>query len=391
MYNSRILIVDDTPENIDVLGNILKDYKKSVALNGKKAIKIANEKSPDLILLDIMMPGMDGFEVCKILKVNPKTKDIPIIFITAKNQVEDETKGLELGAVDFISKPISPPSVLARVKTHLELSRSRNELTTKNSKLQELNNHILESLSYAKLIQKSVLPWESQIDKLFKDYFILFKPQDIVSGDYYWMQQNDKYSWLAVCDCTGHGVPGAMLSMIGSKIMDDCILSEQIYDCDLILEKFDKKFSDSLNKSENANYLRDTIDVCLIRVDKKSKLIQFSGAKRPLLFIKDSELHEVKGSRKAIGDYFKNTNSFESHELDVSEVSYLYLTSDGFPDQNDQFGKKLGSKKFKELLLSHHNKKSLEQKNTLLGELHNFQKQESQRDDITIIGWNPNE
>lgn len=132
----KILIVDDTPQNIDVLGEILKEYKKFVALNGEKALKIAEAKLPDIILLDIMMPGMDGFEVCERLKSDPKTKDIPVIFITAKNQIEDETKGLELGAVDFISKPISPPIVLARVKNQLELKNSKNVLESKNNELE---------------------------------------------------------------------------------------------------------------------------------------------------------------------------------------------------------------------------------------------------------------
>ncbi len=134
--NERILIVDDTKENIDVLGEILSGYQKSVALNGIRALKIAKSKKPDLILLDIMMPEMDGFEVCRRLKEDPETKDIPVIFITAKNQVEDEVKGLKLGAVDFIAKPISPPIVESRVKTHLELKRTRCNLQDKNQELQ---------------------------------------------------------------------------------------------------------------------------------------------------------------------------------------------------------------------------------------------------------------
>lgn len=133
--NNRILIVDDTKENIDVLAGILSNYKRSVALNGIKAIQIAKDKRPDLILLDIMMPEMDGFEVCQKLKAYPDTKDIPIIFITAKNEIEDEVKGLKLGAVDFIAKPISPPIVKARVRTHLELKASREEVIQKNSEL----------------------------------------------------------------------------------------------------------------------------------------------------------------------------------------------------------------------------------------------------------------
>jgi len=135
MSNSEIknsvLVVDDNPENIDLLGSILhQDHKIKVALNGNKALKIAgSEDPPDIILLDIMMPDMDGYEVCRRLKADPKTRDIPIIFVTAKSDTSDETKGLEIGAVDYITKPFSPPIVQARVKTHLTLKMMRQRVT----------------------------------------------------------------------------------------------------------------------------------------------------------------------------------------------------------------------------------------------------------------------
>ena len=117
-----ILVVDDAPENIDVLTAILSPaYKVKAAINGEKALRIAESSLPDLILLDVMMPEIDGFEVCKRLKENPKTSPIPVIFVTAMIESEDERYGLSLGAVDYITKPISPPVVLMRVKTHLEL------------------------------------------------------------------------------------------------------------------------------------------------------------------------------------------------------------------------------------------------------------------------------
>jgi len=135
---NRILIVDDIPENIDVLGGILSDYKRIFALNGKSALKKAmSDKPPDLILLDIMMPEMDGYEVCKRLKSEQKTRDIPVIFISAKGEIEDETKGFEAGAVDYITKPVIPSIVMARVKTHLELKNAREQLKIKNNELIE--------------------------------------------------------------------------------------------------------------------------------------------------------------------------------------------------------------------------------------------------------------
>jgi len=142
-----ILVVDDTPENIDVLCGVLRtEFKVKAALNGEKALKIAmSEQKPDMILLDIMMPEMDGYEVCRRLKKNPATSKIPIIFITAKNQAEDEKKGLELGAVDYITKPISPSIVLARVHTQLALYDQNRVLETKvRQRTEELNKTRLE-------------------------------------------------------------------------------------------------------------------------------------------------------------------------------------------------------------------------------------------------------
>ena len=135
----KVLIVDDTPENIDVLGEILKPYYKcSVALDGEKALAIARSDSPpDLVFLDVMMPGMDGYEVCRRLKDGADTREIPVIFVTAKSEEQDETRGFELGAVDYITKPVSPPLVLARAKAHLDLAIATRALQHQNVILEE--------------------------------------------------------------------------------------------------------------------------------------------------------------------------------------------------------------------------------------------------------------
>ena len=136
---ATILVVDDTPDNLAVLSSLLKDdYRVKVASSGEKALKIATaDNPPDLILLDIMMPGLDGYEVCQRLKAGPQTQHIPVIFLTAKTELDSEKKGLDLGAVDYITKPISPPIVLARVKTHLKLKATADFLRDKNDFLEQ--------------------------------------------------------------------------------------------------------------------------------------------------------------------------------------------------------------------------------------------------------------
>jgi putative two-component system response regulator len=133
-----ILVVDDTPDNLTLMSGLLKDaYKVKVANGGEKALKIAqSDAPPDLILLDVMMPEIDGYEVCQQLKNDAKTREIPVIFLTAKTEVTDETKGLELGAVDYITKPISPPIVMARVKTHLAMKKMQDCLRNQNTFLE---------------------------------------------------------------------------------------------------------------------------------------------------------------------------------------------------------------------------------------------------------------
>ena len=150
-----ILVVDDTPGNIDVLSNILKeDYRIKAALNGEKALKIASaEPRPDMILLDVMMPDMDGYEVCRRLKANPLTAGIPVIFITAMNTDEDEARGLQLGAVDYITKPINPAITQARIRTHLALHDQNRELEQKvrerTAELEKTRLEIIQRLGRA--------------------------------------------------------------------------------------------------------------------------------------------------------------------------------------------------------------------------------------------------
>jgi len=187
-----VLIVDDTPENIDILSDVLTPhYQIKVATNGEKALRIMSaEHKPDLILLDIMMPGISGYEVCQRLKRNSDTKSIPIIFVTAMSELEDEKKGLELGAVDYITKPISPAIVLARVRTHLALYDQTRELermvALRTAELQttrlqiirrlgraaefkdnETGNHVIRMSHYARLTAQAMGMSEQRADLLF--------------------------------------------------------------------------------------------------------------------------------------------------------------------------------------------------------------------------------
>ncbi len=385
IYNYKILIVDDAPENIDILGGILKDFKKSAAINGELALKIACGKNrPDLILLDIMMPGMDGFEVCRRLKANPETKNIPIIFITGKTSVEDETQGLELGAMDFIPKPISPPVVLARVKNQLELLRARASLEKQNQQLSERNKYITDSINYAKRIQTAILPDRSHISQIFPKSFLIYNPKDIVSGDFYWVGEWGNNKIIAAVDCTGHGVPGAFMSLIGNTLLNEIIVTKQIFDPGEILQELDKGIITELNKESNSETL-DGMDLglCVVNTDKNQLL--YAGANRPLFYFSHGEFYEVKGSRKSIGDNRKEL-AYVTTPLNMNEISSFYIFTDGFIDQNNYDNDKYGTKRFRELLQSINASDVQDQQLRIQEEFKKHRGEEQQRDDITVIG-----
>lgn len=179
MEKPRILIVDDSPDDIALISELLKDlYKINIAGNGEQALKIARSgKPPDLILLDIMMPVMDGYETCLRLKENPETLNVPVIFLTSKTELEDEMKGFELGAVDYIAKPISPPIVLARVQTHLQLKRIRDYLKDKNAFLEDEVNRRIQMITQAKR------DWERTFDAVPDLIMLLDKDHRILRAN----------------------------------------------------------------------------------------------------------------------------------------------------------------------------------------------------------------
>ncbi|MEO5347339.1 MAG: SpoIIE family protein phosphatase [Magnetococcus sp. YQC-9] len=205
----RILIVDDIPENLQILIEILGDtYALIPTRSGEKALLLANRTpAPDLILLDVMMPGMDGFEVCRRLKESPATAEIPVIFITAMNDAQSEAFALGVGGVDFITKPIQPVVVQARVKTHLALSHTHRELAERNAQL-HWERKLIEDIL---LTMRAPLAREPRVRTLLT-------PVERTAGDLFLMgRRPDGHLHALVGDCTGHGLPAAI---VGPMVMD---------------------------------------------------------------------------------------------------------------------------------------------------------------------------
>jgi serine phosphatase RsbU (regulator of sigma subunit) len=318
------------------------------------------------------------------LKENPATKDIPVIFITGKSEVEDETRGLSLGAVDFIPKPISRPVVLARVKNHLELSLSRKKLAEQKNQLEIHNKFMLDSIDYAKRIQTAILPNQDRLVKLFENSFLIFRPKDIVSGDFFWFGQLGSKKIIAAVDCTGHGVPGAFMSMIGNTLLNDIVNVKKFDNPARILNALDDGIIHELNKEVNESTF-DGMDVAICVFDEENKNIQFSSAFRPLFYTVNGQLFELKGDRKSIGDNRKKME-YTLQTIEWIPGSYFYMLSDGFIDQNNSDNEKFGTRRFRDLLIDMQGLSPVEQQNRLLSEFLKHKGNETQRDDVTVVG-----
>ncbi len=270
-----------------------------------------------------------------------------------------------------------------------EINAQREELEDKNEAILAKNDFINGSIRYAKTIQNAILPFEERIGKYFEN-FILFRPKDVVSGDFYWYVKAQNYHFIAVVDCTGHGVPGAFMSMIGSSLLNQIVYSNNELNTANILTKLNELVIFSLRQEETEN--NDGMDVCLCRIEKeehKSK-IQFTGAKRPLFYmLEDSSILErLRGDRKSIGgtQKKKNTINFSTQELELVKNSIIYLSSDGFIDQNNSERKKYGTAKLT-TLIENISKEDLKTQHKILNtEIENWMSLTEQRDDITLLG-----
>lgn len=260
------------------------------------------------------------------------------------------------------------------------------KLIEQNRVLTEQHKDITDSIRYAKRIQESILQTHDQIKQIFNDSFLLYKPRDIVSGDYYWFYENEDYKFAAAIDCTGHGVPGAMMSMIANSIFKEVFLNRKEVETDKILYALDQELEKALN-SNQAEISNDGMDVALIRINKQTGELQFSGALRSIMVVEQDTIKEIRGSRYPLGFYPDVQKEFEKLTFYPEKGSNVYLYSDGFADQfGGEFLKKMNRTNFKELLRASYDIPIDEQEAFLEYSFNNWKQQEEQTDDVLMIG-----
>ena len=269
--------------------------------------------------------------------------------------------------------------------TNKQLESSIDEIMEQQDVINEQNRDITDSLNYAHIIQSSTLPKEVDLKEYFDDVFIYFRPREIVSGDFYWADKKDNKIFFAVADCTGHAAPGAMLSMLGTQILNNAVNALNIEEPSEILDYLSERIKFTLQVDKK--HYHDGMEVALICFDPISKEMKFSGAGLPLYYSFDGENIEVlKKNGKGIGDLTSSQiTNYTQESLMIEKPIDIYLFSDGYKDQNDLEGKKIGSKTFKNMIHESLNMDFSKRKELFTTHMDSILNDIKQRDDITLV------
>jgi ligand-binding sensor domain-containing protein/serine phosphatase RsbU (regulator of sigma subunit) len=275
-----------------------------------------------------------------------------------------------------------------------EIERQRDLVADQRDQLVKQKVSITKSIEYASQIQNALLPPEDFVKHIFTKYFILFKPRDIVGGDFYWMNLKNNKIIFAVADCTGHGVPGALMSMLGGVLLNEVVDKIIILRANEILNELKEQIIKVLHQSGQADEAKTGMDISLCILNTENNELQFSGAFNPLYLIRNSELMEIKADMMPVGLHFKAGESFTNHTIHIQRGDTIYLFSDGYPDQfGGPDGKKFNYLQFKKLLLSIQDNIMTDQKNILEYTLESWMGNNdkngnsySQIDDILVMG-----
>jgi serine phosphatase RsbU (regulator of sigma subunit) len=260
----------------------------------------------------------------------------------------------------------------------------------RKSVLELKNKDITDSLIYAQRIQEALLPSESALRKHFRDSFIMYRPKDIVSGDFYWIGEKGDRKFIVAADCTGHGVPGALMSMIGHDLLEKFINSENTGNPGMIMDNMNMALGQTFNRERNTSMIiRDGMDMGICAIDFRNKKIEFSGAFFPLFLIRENRLIEIKGDKYTLGMAPGETH-FTNNEIDLQNGDIIYLFSDGYVDQfGGEENKKFMYRRFRYLLMNIHQFSMEDQKAVLEDNIKTWMGSNPQVDDILIIGINP--
>lgn len=267
-----------------------------------------------------------------------------------------------------------------------EVVRQKEEVERQSRKVVELYKNVTDSIRYAKRLQESILPPEKRIKELLPDSFVLYRPKDIVSGDFYWLEKVNNKVMFAAVDCTGHGVPGAFMSLVGHNGLNQSIKEHGITRPSEVLRDLNRISYETLHKDRD-QFVRDGMDMALCAFDPDRLLLEYAGANCPLYLVRDGQVEQYSPDKKPIGGFELGDQGFTDHRIQLRKGDVVYIFSDGYADQfGGPNGKKFLYRRFRELLVDIHDRPMDRQKVMLMEALNQWRGAQEQVDDILVIG-----
>lgn len=400
-----ILYIDDEEHNLTSFHSTFRrDYEIHVATSGTMALEIMEQHDIHLVITDQRMPEMTGIELLEQIVI--QYPDCIRMIMTGFSDLEAIILAVNKGKISrYITKPWNRDELIITIDQALEVyglkEQNRNliedlkeanqnleqKVIERTRQIEQQNINITDSIHYACRIQCALLPPSEELDRLLPSYFILNKPKDIVSGDYYWVSGKDHKVIVVVADCTGHGVPGAFMSIMGINLLNEIVNKSETISANEVLNELREQLINSLRQVGEKDEAKDGMEMALCVVDFDSNKLQYSGAFRPMYLVRNKELNVFKGDRMPIGIYYEEEISFSNKEVQFKENDIIYLFSDGYVDQIGGPGRKTyRSKKFKQLLVDIHQMPMDEQKTVLEREYEAWRRDIEQIDDILVMG-----
>jgi serine phosphatase RsbU (regulator of sigma subunit) len=385
MDKKIILCIDDEPIILNSLKQELSQHFADsmiieVAESGEEGLEIIDffrEKGKEIVVIisDYIMPQMRGDEF--LIEAHRLLPNCIKILLTGQASLEGVTNAVnQTNLYRYISKPWSTKDLIMTVESGLENYH-------KDKKLKFQNKQIQSSIRYAERIQSAVLPSSNYLTELFPNHFIFYRPKDVVSGDFYWCREEGNKIIIAVADCTGHGVPGAFMSLIGHQLLNRAVIDKKIYSPEKILENINKAIREVWNQERASTHEGMEMAICVI--DKEKNTISFAGAKRPICIIQNHKPNHIKGDRVGIDG--KENATYTKHEFELQPNTQIYLYTDGYQDQfGGRENRRFMSKSLRDLFLQIENKSSQEQLEEITATFNTWKRSYDQIDDVLVLG-----
>lgn len=402
MANFRILLVEDDRMMLELFKFSLQKIGHTVvgsAMNGNDAIRLTEALEPEIILMDINLEGaIDGVDTATIIW---EKFEAPIIFITGTLERQFVERAKKAEPYGYLAKPFQEIDLenaielahsrhqikLELKRKHAELTDAYDEISRQRAELFAIHKDIISSIRYSRRLQDALLPKLMQLKDSFEQSFLFHIPRDIVSGDFFWCYSTPEKEYFAVVDCTGHGIPGAMLSVMGNDLLHRIMDENKEISTGAILNELNLRVQRALDYSTEEGDIRDGMDISVCSINRNTLELQFSGAYRPLLLFRNNELTILKGDIYPIGRYNADVPEFTTETVQLQKNDMLYMFSDGYHDQfGGDFGKKYKSSNFKNLLATISNLSIEQQHEKLKIEFFAWKKEFEQVDDVTVFG-----